>query len=304
MAPVIVAMLPIIAVIAAIGLAAGLLYAAWTNNWGGIQEKTAVVWNVIQQVGAWIQTNLFPIFSSLGELLASAVGAELSSLSLIWQNVFLPIITAVWDFIKVNIIPLFEAIGKLIGVLMVKYVNDLSAKFNLFLAAMKPVGDFIKNTISPALSSVGSEIQENLMPIIEALADFFSGALKSAFDDIANVIQFIIGLINDLIAALGGVQLPSGLDGQGAQATLSFSTNLSEINAQLMEMATQSIPAVQYQMTVSNPALDVQSMTSRATAPVSSVTNSSQNTSNYLFGARFSVENQSSLTAILRGTAA
>lgn len=49
----IVAMLPVIAVIALIGAAAYLLYEAWTNNWGGIQEKTA---SAIEWIKGALQT--------------------------------------------------------------------------------------------------------------------------------------------------------------------------------------------------------------------------------------------------------
>jgi hypothetical protein len=47
MAPIIIAAAPVIAIVLAIGVVAGLLYAAWTTNFGGIQEKTAAVWNWI-----------------------------------------------------------------------------------------------------------------------------------------------------------------------------------------------------------------------------------------------------------------
>lgn len=48
----IAAMLPVIAVVALIGLAAYLLYEAWTNNWGGIQEIT---FTAIENIKAFIQ---------------------------------------------------------------------------------------------------------------------------------------------------------------------------------------------------------------------------------------------------------
>jgi len=49
------AMAPVILVCAAISLAVGLLVAAWTRDWGGIQEKTAAVVGWIQEtVGAFL----------------------------------------------------------------------------------------------------------------------------------------------------------------------------------------------------------------------------------------------------------
>lgn len=45
-------LLPVIAVILLIAAAAYLLYEAWTNNWGGIQEKTAAVWTALKDAFA------------------------------------------------------------------------------------------------------------------------------------------------------------------------------------------------------------------------------------------------------------
>lgn len=58
-APLILELLPVIAVILLIGGLAYLLYEAWTNNWGGIQEKTgaavAFLMNIIQAGVSFIQ---------------------------------------------------------------------------------------------------------------------------------------------------------------------------------------------------------------------------------------------------------
>ncbi len=57
---------------------AGLLGAAWVNNWGGIQEKTAAVWTWLQgafaQISAWLTANL-PV--------------ALTTLQQIWQNIWI-----------------------------------------------------------------------------------------------------------------------------------------------------------------------------------------------------------------------
>ena len=58
----IAATLPLIAIISAIGLAVGLLVAAWQNNWFGIRDAVAGAWAylqpVFQQVWAWLTTNI------------------------------------------------------------------------------------------------------------------------------------------------------------------------------------------------------------------------------------------------------
>jgi hypothetical protein len=79
-------MLPVIAIIAAIGVAVGLLYAAWTSNWGGIQDKTAAVW-------AWLQ----PLLGQLQAWLQITIPIALAWLANVWQTVLLPAIQGAVD---------------------------------------------------------------------------------------------------------------------------------------------------------------------------------------------------------------
>lgn len=55
-------LLPIIAVMALVGAIAYVVYRAWTENWGGIQDKVKAVWDVLQpilqSIKAWMQTNI------------------------------------------------------------------------------------------------------------------------------------------------------------------------------------------------------------------------------------------------------
>lgn len=83
---------PIVAVIAVVAL----LRTAWENNWGGIQEKTAVAWDIIKgifdTVSTWLQTNI-PI--------------ALDFLKARWDEIWPRIqgaLQAVWDVIYPNIL--------------------------------------------------------------------------------------------------------------------------------------------------------------------------------------------------------
>lgn len=80
----ITAMLPIILVLVLIAAAAYLLYEAWTNNWGGIQEKTAAVF-------AWLQ---------------EAFTAVVAAINAIWQN---PMLQLIWQTTLSNIRFIWEA---------------------------------------------------------------------------------------------------------------------------------------------------------------------------------------------------
>ncbi len=83
----IAASLPIILVMAAIGLAAYVLYEAWTNNWGGIQEKTAAFW-------AWLQ----PVLQGIWNWLSVNIPVAIQNFQTWWSNT-LPVIMEVWSAI-------------------------------------------------------------------------------------------------------------------------------------------------------------------------------------------------------------
>ncbi len=102
----IVAFLPVIAVIALIGLAAYLLYEAWANNWGGIQEITfttianimaavqgvvdffVMVWNnpLVQQVVQTVLTNVTALFAAFKAAFSGDWYAFGENLRAIWDN--------------------------------------------------------------------------------------------------------------------------------------------------------------------------------------------------------------------------
>lgn len=102
----ITALLPVIAVIALIGLAAYLLYEAWTNNWGGIQEITATaianimaavqgvvdffvaVWNnpLVQQVVQTVLANVTALFTAFKAAFDGDWRAFGENLRVIWDN--------------------------------------------------------------------------------------------------------------------------------------------------------------------------------------------------------------------------
>lgn len=77
--------LPIIAIIAVVVGALALLYFAWTNNWGGIQEKTQMVLDFISRIPEMIGQAFTWLMEKFGEIktffegLPAAVGLALSN---------------------------------------------------------------------------------------------------------------------------------------------------------------------------------------------------------------------------------
>lgn len=129
----------LLAVGAVIGIVA-LLVAAWKNNWGGIRETVAKVWNdflrpafealrawlgenipkaietlrsfwsgvllpALQSAWAFIQDHVVPILQTLGEITGTALGLAFTALAGVWENILKPALTALWDWVSAKIIP-------------------------------------------------------------------------------------------------------------------------------------------------------------------------------------------------------
>ena len=76
----IIAMAPVILIMALIGIAAFLLYQAWTNNWGGIREKTAAV-------VAWIKTTIATFLANIKAWWAEHGTAIITTVTNMWNKV-------------------------------------------------------------------------------------------------------------------------------------------------------------------------------------------------------------------------
>lgn len=149
LAPVIASALPIIAVIGAVGLAIGILYKAWTEDWGGIQGKF---------MDAWVQIE--PVFTKFQEWLAVQLPVALQFLADIWNNVLLPAIQTVIGWWVDNILPL--------------YVAEVLWLSETIPAALQVLADFWTNILWPAIVVVSEWINTNLVPIFTALQQWLA----------------------------------------------------------------------------------------------------------------------------------
>jgi hypothetical protein len=136
--------LPIIGIIAAIITVVTLLYEAWTNDWGGIREKTMAVWNDVK-----------PIFDAIG-----------NGILWIWNNVLVPFGEA-W-------ISIFGGIGS--GVEAV-YNDVLKPIFDAWVTAITDILNGIK-AITDAVSNVGNTISGGLNSVTGGIGGSVSSFLS------------------------------------------------------------------------------------------------------------------------------
>jgi hypothetical protein len=175
-----------------IGAAAYLLYEAWTNNWGGIQEKTAAVWG-------WIQGK----FELLKNWLANELPIHLTALSMIWESVLLPKIKMVWEWIDTHLMPLFRGLGELMGTLLRNEVEKFGAAWELLKGPLGFVANVIQEYVVWAFG--------NLNSVIRTIAPYLGEYVAWAFRNLTAVIDGVTWAIGQLNRALGGVKLPAAL---------------------------------------------------------------------------------------------
>lgn len=222
---------PVILVIGLIAAAAYLLYEAWTNNFGGIQDKAAAAWAYIQ-----------PILQSLWDWLAVNVPIAIQTLVDFWNGTLLPALQTAWAWIDANLVPLFQAIGELIGTVVTLAVTALAGAWqNVLYPAVQTAWNWIKANLLPGL--------EKLWPVVKTVAEWVGGALATAFDNIAAAIQGVIGFIQTLIDKLKNIKLPDWLT---PGSPTPFEMGLWGIRDALKAVSSEGLPDLQMGLRAAN----------------------------------------------------
>ena len=219
-----IAMWPILLIMALVAVAAYLLYEAWTNNWGGIRDKLTDVWNAIQ-----------PIFQTIKTWLETNIPIAIQTLTDFWTNTLLPAITAVWNWISTNLFPLFEALA-----------DFMNAVFSLAITALAGLWE---NILLPALTKVWEWINDKIMPIFETVTAWLKDKLGPAFDGISTAIEAVVGWIKTLTDKIKNIKLPDWLT---PGSPTPFETGLWGIQDALKAISRTSLPAFHAQLEFDN----------------------------------------------------
>jgi hypothetical protein len=179
-------LLPVIAVLVAIGAAVYLLYEAWQSNFGGMRDKGMALW-------AWLQ----PMLSQLWTWLSVNIPAAIKTASAFWTNTLLPGIMAVWSWINANLVPLFSAI---INVWLAGWKKELTALSGLW-----------QNVLLPALTKFASFMTTNVFPVIKQASDWFGAKLGPALDGISTAIADVVSWLGEMATMIDNLTLPDWL---------------------------------------------------------------------------------------------
>lgn len=178
---------PVIAIMAAIGVAAYLLYQAWTNNFGGIRDIVTSIW----------EDKLQPAFSVMSTWLQTNLPVAINWLTAAWQNTLLPAIQSVWSWMSGTLFPFLESLS-----------NFVSAVFGL---AWRVLAGVFTELILPALKDVSTWVGEHVMPVLKDVANWVGEHVTPAFNGLSETIGKVTDWFRQLADKINNLSLPSWL---------------------------------------------------------------------------------------------
>lgn len=226
-------MLPLIAIVAVVAAVIALLRAAWENNWGGIQEKVAAVWAVIQpllqQVKDWLSIHVpialealrafwvdvvwpaiqnaiaivWPIIQTIFQALVTFVTGTLvpaiQTLFRVWTEEVWPVIQTVTENVWTIIKAIFEELGRWVNDNIVPWIQYL---YKVWVEEVWPIiGDAVRNAwnvIRPIWEALKEWMESTLPPIFRAFRDVFNnvmGAISAAIEPVKGVWEGFVSAV-------------------------------------------------------------------------------------------------------------
>ncbi len=170
----VVAAAPLYLMLAAIGVAAFILYKAWTENWGGIQEK-------VQTVIALVM----PLFDQLKTSAMGAWDGIKKSLMGFWDSLVM-----LWNSIQpiLALIAVVIAGAMVIAVIAINMVVQSFAGLITFLQGAVEIVSGVLDLIVGLFTGNGDKISSGFKKVVDGMGDMIKGFINTA-----------IGLVNGLI---------------------------------------------------------------------------------------------------------
>lgn len=185
----IVALGPVLLVMAAVAAIAYLVYEAWTNNWGGIQEKTAVVVE-------WIKSTIATFLANIQEWWA-AHGEKITAIA-----------TTLWDAVK----SVFTFAVDIIKGIFSAFKSAFEGDWYAFGEKLREVWDKVWAAIKTAVETAWPLIKTAVQNIVDSVISFFKDT------DWGEVGKNILrGIANGI---LNGLSIVADAAKQAAQAAL------------------------------------------------------------------------------------
>ncbi len=215
--------------------AAALLGIAWEENWGGIREIVAGVWEtlgpIFESIVAWLQiniplaiqflmelwANIGPTIGAIWEGIVTAIEAAIGFIQALWENVLKPIIDSIqidWELVGVAIAIVWESITTVIQFAL----DIIAAIFETFSALLSGDWDGFWEGIKKQVEIIWKFITDlwngfwaGLVIVIDAFRDtietawtnFWTGMASAVMGILGPIVSFIQGIIDGIKEALG-----------------------------------------------------------------------------------------------------
>jgi len=184
-----------------IGAAVAALYMAWTNNWGGIQDKVGAVWEFIK-----------PVFDAIGAALTWLMTNVVQPLAAVFAEAWgfiAEVVRAAWEGFR----PHIEEMKRALREFWTEIQPRLQEAWATIQAAMEPVAEWIKTTLIPVLEEWWEKLEPVRVLILDlarAIGSFLGSAAVKAlkgfllgiivtFDAMAGAIGSVIDAIQDFL---------------------------------------------------------------------------------------------------------
>jgi tape measure domain-containing protein len=179
-----------------ITIAVGVLGAAWAGNWGGIRDKVAEVWGVLQpilqELWQWLQVNVPQAVTWLSQKWHEFWGVVGPALSDFWNNTALPALQGLWEWLNVNIptavawlkekwdvawnaiSAVVQYITTQIGTLLEAFQAAREGDWYTFGVKLKEIWNTAWQAISAAAETIWNNIKEKFSQWIEDIKAYFT----------------------------------------------------------------------------------------------------------------------------------
>ncbi len=196
-APVIAAMLPVIAILAAVGVAAYILYTAWTENWGGIQQTAAAA-------TAWI-SGIIAAFIATVQAWWAANGASITATAQATWATITATIAAATAWIIATVTAFVAAVSAFWTAHGAEIVAVAQATWDTILAVVSTVTGVISSVVAAFAAALAGDWRgfgQNMRAAWDAAWAAIVGAVTAALGAILGVVG---NIISGVVSAFQGV---------------------------------------------------------------------------------------------------
>jgi phage-related minor tail protein len=182
---------PVILIVGAIGAAVGLLVAAWKNDWGGIQEKTAAVVE-------WIKTNVEAFLTAIRGWWDEHGAAIIATVTGLWETVK-GAFTAAFEWVKNTVSTGLAAIkawwgehGEAVKTVVTQLWTGVKTAFETAFGFLKGIFEAFRLAFQGDWYGFGEKLRTTFLGAVDKVKEIWQ-TFKSAFLGVWEILKSTFG---------------------------------------------------------------------------------------------------------------